>query len=490
MTHLLLIEPEGRAKARATASVGGMDPAPMDAVPALAAAGSEQRWRQLQRLRRDGGALQPWIDGLVAGLIAPEADLLAALWGRLDRKAVEQLLASDAASDPRPWLAAGSLELPALGLQADVRAAWLDPLLQRESLGGGSAALPWLQLAGHFRHPSVAKRLRLHLQGSLADGAAPEQRVGLLPLLGLQRDPEDADLLLQWALAPHPQAVRQAALEGLAIGLSAWPVASLSRGLARLATDLDPAMASLAVDLLARLPQGAGQLQALWAQPLDPAVRSRLQRRLCLSPLVLVVHGRQGGVIPQALTHLAAELETRRGVPVLLQALTAEPPESDHAFQRAAQRAGGATLVPLLLLPGSHARVDVPAIAAHWRSRVPLRRRPFLGAWPAWQQALAQELAALGGGAQPLLLHHPLEGQLARRYLGLLEQRCCSRCVAAPYSAADPADSTLPTLLAGSTAVLPLALAANRLCERLQLAPLLERPRLRQVLLRELELLP
>lgn len=204
--------------------------------------------------------------------------------------------------------------------------------------------------------------------------------------------------------------------------------------------------------------------------------------------LLLVVHGRQGGVIPPLLQELAAELEQRRRAPVRLQALTGEAPPVQELRPPGS---AGVWLVPLLLLPGSHARVDVPAIAVHWRASGPVRRRPFLGAWPAWQQALAEELAALDEEeAEPLLLHHPLEGPLAGRYLQMLERRCGSRCVAAPYSAIDPADPTLPALLAGSAAVLPLALAANRLCERLQLAPLLERPRLLKVLLRELELLP
>lgn len=203
--------------------------------------------------------------------------------------------------------------------------------------------------------------------------------------------------------------------------------------------------------------------------------------------LLLVVHGRQGGEIPPALQELAEELQQRRRAPVALQALTGDAPPLDVLRPAGSP---GLVLVPLLLLPGSHARVDVPEIAAHWRSSGRLRRVPFLGAWPAWQQALAKELAAMEGSAQPVLLHHPLEGPLAARYLRLLEQRCCCRCVPAPYSAADPADPALSSLLAGDAAVLPLALAANRLCERLQLPALLERSPLRQVLLRQLEALP
>ncbi len=490
MTHLSLLEPPVRDGTVPAVSVESVEPAPIDAVPALAAAGSEQRWSQLQRLRRGAVELEPWIAGLVAGLIPPDADLLAALWGRLDQHAVGRLLGSAAAADPAPWLQAGLIELPAFTLRPDVRAAWLEPLLRRAARAEGLAAAPWLQLAAHFRHPAAAEPLRRLLRQLEARGSDPNGLVPLLPLLGLQRDPQDAPLLQQWALAPQPQAVRLGALEGLAVGLSAWPPEPLGRNLQTMAMDLDPVLAARAVDLLARLPAGQPGLRELMARELDADVRRRVLRRLRPSPLVLVVHGRQGGVIPKALLDLAAELEQRRGAPVLIQALTASAPLAGVAFQQAAHRAGRATLVPLLLLPGSHARVDVPAIAAHWRALVGLRAMPFLGAWPAWQQALAHELAAMEGGGQPVLLHHPLEGPLAARYLRLLEQRCGCRCVPAPYSAADPADPALSSLLAGDAAVLPLALAANRLCERLGLPALLERPRLRQALLRQLEALP
>jgi hypothetical protein len=131
-----------------------------------------------------------------------------------------------------------------------------------------------------------------------------------------------------------------------------------------------------------------------------------------------------------------------------------------------------------------------------------LRRLPFLGAWPAWQSALAAELAALsepaGSGARaptqpPLLLHHPLEGSLGSRYLEQLQRRLHCHCLAAPYSSQD--SEALALAIDGP--VLPLALAANRLTERLepqlgrsQAAPLLERPRLRQALIELLAALP
>ncbi|MBW4529828.1 MAG: hypothetical protein KME02_03970 [Aphanothece saxicola GSE-SYN-MK-01-06B] len=210
-------------------------------------------------------------------------------------------------------------------------------------------------------------------------------------------------------------------------------------------------------------------------------------RRIIASPLLLVVHGRAGGVIPTELQDLARELEGARGVPVALEALTAgEPPDLPAG-------SGAATLllVPLFLLPGSHVRRDVPQIAARCRRRGPLRRLPFLGSWPAWQGALADELAALKAQAKerPWLLHHPLEGPLGAAFLAHLEAVTGGRCRATPYSAPNPADAALP--LPGPA--LPLALAANRLTDALPSplgVPLLQRPRFRAVLLEALMALP
>ena len=198
------------------------------------------------------------------------------------------------------------------------------------------------------------------------------------------------------------------------------------------------------------------------------------------TPLLLLVHGRAGGAIPAELTALAAELEDCRAAPVLLQALTAADPPAPPASLPAL------TLVPLLLLPGTHVRLDLPAVAAHWRRQGPLRRLSFLGAWEVWQQALAEEVAALQA---PVLLHHPLEGPLARRYLHHLGRRCGARCLAAPYSSAENEEQ--PLAIDGPA--LPLALAANRLTEahggRFG-PPLLERERCRSALLNALEALP
>jgi hypothetical protein len=189
---------------------------------------------------------------------------------------------------------------------------------------------------------------------------------------------------------------------------------------------------------------------------------------------------------------------------VLLQALTATPPEGDGRFWLAARRAGAISLVPLLLLPGDHARSDVPAIAGQWRQQtavaqlpVLVRRLPFLGAWPTWQRLLAS-LWGERAAERPLLwLHHPLQGALSARYLQHLAAVVGYPGMATAYSdphAALAAQPQPPALLA------PLTLAPNRLSESLNmgaqtasvevLPPLLDWPPVRDFLLTELEALP
>jgi hypothetical protein len=318
----------------------------------------------------------------------------------------------------------------------------------------------------------------------------------LAPLLGLQRQPQDGALLLELALAPGPLARRRAALEGLALGLSAWPQEPLSIGLVRLSADLDPQLAASAVDLLARLPHGNRALRRVARNNLDPAVRARLRRRLPASPLVLLVHGRQGGQIPPELLALAAELRQRRGGPVLLQALTrGEAPEPEPSFWAAAERAGGLTLVPLLLLPGGHVRHDLPALARAWRTRaqaagdLEVWRRPFLGAWPAWQGQLRAQLRAIAADRPLRWLHHPLDGPLGARYLAHQCQLLGAPGQVAPLKAGPPppAQPREPALLVPwslGTSRMSEALAANGpLPGQQHLPPLLQVPSLRQALL-------
>jgi hypothetical protein len=176
-------------------------------------------------------------------------------------------------------------------------------------------------------------------------------------------------------------------------------------------------------------------------------------------PLLLVVHGHSGGVLPQALEQWLAPLEAQRGAPVWIQALTAEPLALPQELPL--------LMVPLLLTPGSHVRQDLPAIRQRLRGAGHrLVSLPFLGAWEAWLEHLA-DLAQADPSA--CLLHHPLRVGLADRYLQILQERL-----------------QLPPLTperfqAGEQRALPLALAPNRMTAQLQDAgvpapALLERP--------------
>ncbi len=224
-----------------TASRAAWDPR------ALPASGSPERWPWLQGLRRARDLdLEPWLQAVEAGSLLPAADLLAALAERLDGPAAARLLAG--------WLAQ-----PAA-----------DPAL--------------LAVIGRHRHPRCRVLLRQALAPSaaaLADGSAAGARAALLlPLLGHQRHPDDFPLLRDRALAPLPLLQRRAALEGLAVGLGAWPLLPLRQALGALVGDLDPALAATAVDLLARLPGGAQDLAALDRRRLAPELARRVERRL------------------------------------------------------------------------------------------------------------------------------------------------------------------------------------------------------------------
>ncbi|MCS5693992.1 hypothetical protein NZK33_18705 [Cyanobium sp. FGCU-6] len=447
--------------------------------PPLPPLGEPERWEMLQRLRRSPAAdPTPWIDALAEGLEPAEADLLMVLVRRVDEAGARRLLALAGA----PVLAALDQELAVWDEPA--RAAWLEPLLEIAGGDGALAADPaLLPLLGRCRDPRVAARLRQALDPA-AEPAVPPTPL-LLPLLGHQRQPGDLPLLLREARNPGPIARRRAALEGVALGLGAWPPAALREGLVELTLDLDPLLAGRAVDLLARLPQGADDLHRLSRRALDPGVRQRLERRLQASrrPLVLVVHGRSGGAIPAELQSLADELAERRRMPVQLVALSGGAQDPTPAVAAALRARGGVRLVPLLLLPGGHVRHDLPRIAAHWRRFGPLARSPFLGAWPGWQQRLAALVEEEAGRGRALLwLNHPVSGELGGRYLAHLVQRTGAAALATPYSADLPGHE-----LPHSEGVVwqPLALAANRLTEALMGRP--ERPPLRPPLLRQKE---
>ncbi|MCT0206809.1 hypothetical protein [Synechococcus sp. CS-1332] len=214
---------------------------PFQALPQLLPpAGNPDRWPWLRRLRGlDRLDVEPWLEAVEAGWLVPDTDLLGSLEDRLDGPAAARLLAW--------WLAE-----PAA-----------DPAL--------------LAVIGRLRHPRCRVLLRQALEGASTGAGRTEL---LLPLLGHQRDPEDFAYLRQRALAPLPLVQRRAALEGLAVGLAAWPAVPLRQALCTLVGDLDLALAATAVDLLARLPAGREALDGLDRDRLAPELAQRVERRL------------------------------------------------------------------------------------------------------------------------------------------------------------------------------------------------------------------
>ena len=405
------------------------------------------RWQALQQLRR-GGLDRPldWLEALADPEGVCDGPLLRLIAETVDPDGPEALA-----------LLAWVLAAPA--------ADWAEPL----------AALTPLLVR---RRPALAAGLRRAL-GRGGDAL-------LLPLLGSQREPGDAALLIDRARRPGPADERRAALEGLARGFSAWPPRPLRQLLLALAHDLDPLLAAGAVDLLDRLPWPLLGLDRLDGARLDPAVAARLARRRARrrpSDLLLLAHGRAGGLVPAELSSLADELGRRRGGRVFLQVLT--DPDAVVAADPAPL-----TLVPLFLLPGEHVRHDVAVVADAWRRRGwPLRRLPYLGAWPAWRQGLAQALAEQRSlGRQPLLLHHPLSGPLACRHGAALTRRLGVPC--RPWDGAEAEGAAAYMEGQPSTVPVPLALATNRLTEALAAPPLLLQPRFRSLLLEQLLHLP
>ncbi len=227
------------------ATPGAFQPLPQQLPPV----GSPERWPWLRRLcREDHLDLEPWLVAIESHTLRPGGDLLAALAERLDGAAASRLLGW--------WLAEPEADPDLLTVIGRIRDRRCRNLLRQ--------ALPFPGAATDAVNP----------------GGITGRTVHLLPLLGHQRDPEDFAALLGWALAPLALAQRRAALEGLALGLGAWPPQPLQQGLRRLAQDLNPALAAAAVDLLARLPEAQHVLLELASCPLAPVVAQRLQRRL------------------------------------------------------------------------------------------------------------------------------------------------------------------------------------------------------------------
>jgi hypothetical protein len=170
-----------------------------------------------------------------------------------------------------------------------------------------------------------------------------------------------------------------------------------------------------------------------------------------------------------------------RTAPVELEVLTSEHPSP---VQCASQ-----WLVPLLLLPGSHARSDVPLIRDRLKAEgVVVKSLPFLGAWNCWWVLMARWIEDVAASNASLaLVHHPLRPGLSDRFLASIQRRFDLPVVS--FDAWDQFARDHPNVVP-----LPLSLAPNRMSEALHqaggLPSLLEDPQLRQGLIHCLALLP
>ena len=195
--------------------------------------------------------------------------------------------------------------------------------------------------------------------------------------------------------------------------------------------------------------------------------------------LRLVVHGRSGGVVPECFITLADAVQQRRGAPVQLEVLTSadQPPRPESSTW----------LIPLLLWPGAHARIDLPAIRQRLQSAgAVVTMLPFLGAWPLWWDAVELVLHRLHV-SDAVLVHHPLRSGVADRFLVSLASRLDLPLV--------PFDCWPSHRLQHPQATpLPLTLAPNRMTDALReaggLPPLLEHPLTYQALIDLLAALP
>ena len=194
----------------------------------------------------------------------------------------------------------------------------------------------------------------------------------------------------------------------------------------------------------------------------------------------LVVHGRSQGVVPPCISQCADRLQERRSAPVQLEVLTSDdcvPSPSEPVW-----------LIPLLLMPGSHVRIDLPVIRCRLAVSQPqITLLPFLGSWPVWWSLVRRDLARVAAGSDLVLIHHPLRAGVADRFLSTLAQRLGHPLIAfedwPAYAARVP-----------HAKAFPLVLAPNRMSAELSppavAAPLLERPLLRDGLIDVLAALP
>lgn len=191
---------------------------------------------------------------------------------------------------------------------------------------------------------------------------------------------------------------------------------------------------------------------------------------------VLVIHGRSGGAVPEAVSALRQILASPlRPLPaaqrVPLVVLSSPVPlaqQLETVLNQPWCQNQPPWLLPLFAIPGEHVVQDLPRALASLspRARGAIGRRlPFFGSWPLFHDMLAELVVCLrASGKRPLLLLHPSSQTLNRRFQRMLKQRIGAE-VHCPTLAALP--GWLPSL--GHRDVLvTLQLADNRYDEHIR----------------------
>ncbi|PRX92368.1 sirohydrochlorin ferrochelatase [Allonocardiopsis opalescens] len=124
------------------------------------------------------------------------------------------------------------------------------------------------------------------------------------------------------------------------------------------------------------------------------------------APLVAVAHGSRDPRAEAVVRELAARAAAgRRGLRVRAAFLDHTAPSLPEALAAlAAEGAGEAVVVPLLLTAAYHSAVDIPRALAGVREELPwlrVRTAPVLGPHPAFTRVLGDRLAAAGAHPDP-----------------------------------------------------------------------------------------
>ena len=133
--------------------------------------------------------------------------------------------------------------------------------------------------------------------------------------------------------------------------------------------------------------------------------------------LHLLVHGSRGGEIHPSLLSLVDQLKSHKNRSVSIEALTDDNPEQIDMGNRSI------FLVPLFLLPGKHACIDVPKIFKRFEEEGQnIKLFPFLGSFVPWLSLIDDLIRNQSPLVKPALIHHPVSSDSSSAFLKSLEK--------------------------------------------------------------------